>query len=424
MRRVAPSSRDRTALGYILLVVPGYREATRRLQQVVEEGGCSGEPSADVTSRSSSLVAGISNKAPFLEFERSTAHGEIDCRQRCQVWQRAPYPAQALQMIRLNRFYFETSALNAFAAGRNIQDAIATKALQNSKGRGWYISPLVLWEVLLTSDELTRESLIHFAQHLFEPDLLPSPEELIVRFVESGCPAVEPEYPLISTGAFANAWRDICSIKEKTLIHDDGGLRQKTAMLRETARLYHEFTKFNAIDISSRPGIAGLQVTIQQVLDRHSVFPSEYRDDFETVRHLRLVTFFIMMILCAGLTTDQVTIDDFWRRQGARNLQERIDAVFSTHPQLVLRGPFHQIAFMAHAQSASKFSRGVYFDSLHTVYSIYADALFSADEHFRAFRENLREVFPHVAKIHHFDELQFTATPRDNPPPESFLLRP
>src|SRR5206468_1212613 len=127
---------------------------------------------------------------------------------------------RAPSMHRLQRFYFETSALNAFANGRNAQDAIATKALQNTKGRGWYLSPVVLWEVMLTSDEATRESLITFAQHLFESDLLPSPEELIIRYVGSGCPKVEQEYPLVSTGSFAAAWRDICAIKEKTLIFD------------------------------------------------------------------------------------------------------------------------------------------------------------------------------------------------------------
>ena len=77
-------------------------------------------------------------------------------------------------MTRLRRFYFETSALNAFADGRSVQDAIATKAFQNLKGRGFYLSPVVLWEVLLTSDEIARERLINFAQHLFEPDLLRS----------------------------------------------------------------------------------------------------------------------------------------------------------------------------------------------------------------------------------------------------------
>jgi hypothetical protein len=326
-------------------------------------------------------------------------------------------------MTRLRRFYFETSALNALASGRNIQDAIATKALQNFKGRGFYISPVVLWEVLLTSDEVTRETLIQFAQHLFEPDLLPSPEELIIQYIKVGCPEREAEYPLVSTGSFSDAWRDICGVKEKTLIFDPKLLSEKTNALREIARLSHEFTSFNAIDISAKPGIAGLQVSLQQVLDRHAIVPPAYREDFETVRHLRLVAFFILLVLCAGASIERDVVEQFWARQGLQTVQERIDFLFSSFPQLVLRGPFHQIAHMAHFQGEAKFSRGVYFDSLHTVYSVYADTLISADEHFRTFRERLKESFPYVDKIRHFDELQFTTTDRENPPAQSFLLR-
>lgn len=326
-------------------------------------------------------------------------------------------------MNRLQRIYFETSALNAIAEGRDAQDAVATKALQNLKGRGLYLSPVVLWELMLTSDKIKREALILFAQHLFEPDLLPSPEELIVNYVISGCPAIESEYPLISKGSFSAAWRDICLIKEKTLIFDEQLLRDKTSILRDSARLFHEFTSFNAIDISAKPGIAGLQVSIQQVLDRHAVIPAALREDPEAVRHLRLVAFFVVLVFCMGASIDQVVVENFWLTVGARTMLERIDITFSSFRQLILRGPFHQIAHMANLQGANKFSRGVYFDSLHTVYSIYADMLISADEHFRTFRRCIGEFLPYTDKICHYDELQFTTTIRENPPAQSFLLR-
>ena len=85
---------------------------------------------------------------------------------------------------RLFRVYFETSALNAMRERMDIGDAIATKAHLNVKGKGWYISPIVLWEILATKNELERESLIFFAQHLCEEDLFPSPEEIIVKYIE------------------------------------------------------------------------------------------------------------------------------------------------------------------------------------------------------------------------------------------------
>lgn len=323
---------------------------------------------------------------------------------------------------RLDRVYFETSALNSFADKHTIQDAIATKAFQNIRGRGWYLSPVVLWEVMLTSNEENRERLIHFAQHLFEPDLLPSPEELIVRYIEIGCPLVEGEYHLSSNGVFSAAWRDICQIKEKTLIYDQQLIAQKTNILREIGRLVHDFYKFGAIDISAKPGIAGLQVSVQQLLDRFNLIPQELREIPDAVRHFRLVAFYILLVLCAGASIEGQIIEEFWSKRSINRIDDRIEFVFGTHPELLFRGPFQQIASMTEFQSANKFSRGVYFDSLHTVYSIYSDLMISADGHFRTFRDELTKQFPFVTKIRHIDELEFVYTERTNPPNDSFLL--
>jgi hypothetical protein len=87
---------------------------------------------------------------------------------------------------RIQRIYFETSALNSFKEKFGWEVALNTKAYQNFRGRGYFISPLVIFEVLTTKDASRREDLIFFAQHLFEATLLPSPEELIVNFIEGG----------------------------------------------------------------------------------------------------------------------------------------------------------------------------------------------------------------------------------------------
>lgn len=325
---------------------------------------------------------------------------------------------------RLLRIYFETSALNRFAATHNIQDAIATKAFQNARGRGWYLSPVVLWEILLTSKEDHREKIIHFAQHLFEPDLLPSPEELAIRYIEEGCPVEEKEYHLSSKGLFSAAWRDICAIKEQTLIYDPDAIAIKTRALREIGRLLHEFFKFGAIDISEQPGLVGLQVSIQQLLQRFNLIPEEHKEIPAAVRHYRLVAFYILLILCAGASIEREIVEDFWRKRSINRMDERIEYIFSRHPELIRRGPFQQIAFMTGFQSAHKFSRGVYFDSLHTVYSVYSDLMISADGHFRMFRDELIEDFPFLEKIQHYDEIEFIYADRQNPAKESFLLRP
>ncbi len=300
---------------------------------------------------------------------------------------------------------------------------MATKALQNLKGRGLYLSPVVLWELLLTGNELTREKLLFFAQHLCESDLLPSPEELLVNYIGAGCPLVEKQRPLISEGLFAVPWRDICAIKEKTLVLDRLQLQRQTTVLRDMGRLFQEFAASNCIAISTAPGIAATQVNVQTLLDHYRIIPPSVRDDVESVRHLRLVTFLALMFLCIGVCLDQATIEKFWLARGARSVAQRIDHLFLKFPKLILQGPLHQIAYMARFQSGGRHSRGLFFDSLHAVYSLYADMLISADEHFRTFREGLRQVAPHVKKIVHFDELELTLAERANPRRGSFILR-
>lgn len=94
-------------------------------------------------------------------------------------------------MDKTKKFYFEPSALNYLAKKISIGDAIATKAYQNLKGNRWYISPVTIWEIFLTQDVFNREKIIYFAQHLFDLDLLPIPEEIIVNYIKAGCPITE-----------------------------------------------------------------------------------------------------------------------------------------------------------------------------------------------------------------------------------------
>ena len=245
---------------------------------------------------------------------------------------------------------------------------------------------------------------------------------MIVRYIDSGCPVVEREYHLASNGAFSAAWRDICQIKKKTLIYDQSLIAQKN-VLRQIARQVNDFVKFGGLEIPGKPGIAGLQVSVQHVLDRFNVIPPELQEIPEAVRHFRLVALFIILVLCTGVSIEGQIIEAFWTKRGINRIDKRIEFIFGTHPELVLRGPFQQIAFRTGFQSVGKFSRGVYFDSLHTVYSTYSDLMISADSHFRTFRDNLQARHPFISTIRHMDELEFVYMERSNPRNDSFLLK-
>ncbi|MDO4226701.1 hypothetical protein [Neisseria sp.] len=324
----------------------------------------------------------------------------------------------------LKRIYFETSAMNYFFDNHTIADAIATKAFQNMKGRGWYLSPVVLWEVLLTTNEDRRENLLYFAQHLYQEDLLPSPEELIVKYIESGCPVVQKRYPLISKGIFSEPWREICQVKEKTLYFEYESLSEKTKIIRSAVKYLHDFFKFQSIDLSGNHQTVSQQLAIQEILNKFNLVPQEFKNVPEAINHYRLVVFYILLILCIGISLDNQVIEKFWSKMGIENIAQRIEYIFESYPDLVLRGPFQPIAFMTAYQSKNKYSRGVYFDSLHVLYSVYVESVISADEHFRMYRENIFNQFQEYPNIINVDEINWVYHERKNPVEDSFLILP
>lgn len=310
----------------------------------------------------------------------------------------------------LFRVYVETSALNSLNEELSIEDAIATKTHLNVKGKGWFISPVVLWEILATTDPIRREQLIFFAQHIFEETLLPSPEELLVNYIKAGCPAVETKYELVSSGIYANAWKDICRIKEKTLIINSDDHNKLNATLRRICKSYYTFSKFNSIDISLSPETASAQFDIQRLIDYYGIIPKDQREDPAAVRHFRIAAFFVLIFLCAGASIDRQVIEHFWSSLGIEVMQKRIEYAFTELKALFQHGPIAVITLMTEVQVARKFNRGMLLDCLHSVYSIYADLFISNDEHFRSFRTEVNNTHNIKLRLQLLDELQLIRT--------------
>ncbi len=321
----------------------------------------------------------------------------------------------------LFRVYVETSALNALHGELGHEDAVATKAHLNLKGKGWFISPVVLWEIQATEDPEHREKLIYFAQHLFQDVLLPSPEELLVNYINAGCPTNESKYDLVSSGMYAVAWKDICAIKEKTLIFDSSDHKRLNGALRKFCKDYYTLTKFDSIDISRDPKTAAAQFEIQKLVDHFGLIPQAQREDQAFVRHFRIVAFYVLMFLCAGAAIDRQVIERFWSALGIHDMSQRIEYTFTELKALFQRGPMAAITLMTEVQAQRKYSRGMFFDCLHSVYAIYADLFISNDKHFRLFREEVEATHRLKLRLRMLDELAVTRTTRVNAEERSFI---
>jgi hypothetical protein len=330
-----------------------------------------------------------------------------------------------MRMDRLQRIYFETSAMNHMEGLLSWENAVNTKAYQNLKGRGYYISPLVVIEMLLTKEDDRRERLIFFSQHLFEETLLPSPEELIVNFVKSGCPRNEAEYKLESKGLMAAHWKNICRDTRKTLIYDHKVITGVSNTLRTIGKLLFEFHNHKSIKPSGGEELLSANLNVHQWITKYNLCPKVDREDPGQIQHYSLVVLLVFFIFCAGITLDRQAIEEYWSNLGISELDKRIDYVFTKHPEIVEYGPFHLLAVMIETHTDRTFSRGMLFDCMHTLYAFYSDMFITADDHFKEMRAKLPDDSFIASKIHHVRELEMNWIDRgEGPTPKPWLDRP
>lgn len=325
---------------------------------------------------------------------------------------------------RLQRIYFETSAVNAFKDRMPWQTALNTKAYQNLRGRGYFISPVVIFEILTTKNATKREELIFFAQHLFEDTLLPSPEELIVNFLDGGCKRSEPEYHLISKGQTAEHWRRICEDRRKTLLYDEKGVQAQSSHCRELGKLLFDFHNHQEVQIPKSDAITGANITIFGLVETYQLATKAELIDPDTRQHIGLITFLIVLILCAGITLDRMPIEEFWAKKGISQMDKRVHYIFSKHPELVSYGPFQLLAAIIRVHTDRTFSRGMIFDCFHALYSVYADVFLTADAHFIQMRENFGRDTPIHHKIFHLDEIEINFVETSEPTDPKGWLEP
>jgi hypothetical protein len=137
-----------------------------------------------------------------------------------------------------------------------------------------------------------------------------------------------------------------------------------------------------------------------------------------------LVVYLIFLILCSGLTPDQESIEQHWKKIGLSTIDDRVHYTFSTHPQLVVQGPFHLLATIIDVHIDRTFSRGMIFDCLHAVYALYADAFFTADAHFADMKDRLGESWPSASRIVRLEDEHLKWIPTTSAPPPKNWFEP
>lgn len=289
--------------------------------------------------------------------------------------------------------YFETSAINHLHQVLSFQEAEALSKFVAIKGNHYRVSSLVFWEVLLTADDIERESLVLFLQHFVPYPPIAAPEELIIKWLRQGCPLVEPRRRIETQTQISKTWEDIYSDKRKTFVLDRHQLAERLNLLR---KLGHSLRRA-VLHPKEKDNLLG--IVIMDVIDplvRNLNFLKNTDEVSEDELNLyRISTFFVLMIFCVNLSLENEIVDAFWKNESIADDTNKLIYFLKKYETAIYRGPLATMAKMALHQITKKKSRGLWADCLHSVYIPYSDCFLSADAHFYS----LVGTDPHFDKI-------------------------
>lgn len=314
------------------------------------------------------------------------------------------------------RVYFDTSAVNYMSRRISLDDAVHTKAFQEVRGRQWLLSPVAIFEMLNTSDEIRREELIFFSQQLFHDELLPSPEELLVDFIQEGCPERCRRDSLLSNAPMAKVWKNLCKDRRRTFVFDPEQLRTKIQVISQFTRDIHKISRSRNIllaphipQVQTDITLEGLLNSLPWIADNHAL-SSKHRTIY------KIALYYMVVLLCAEAGVDPAPLQRFWKAVGVSETAERATYLLENHSMVLRRGPLLLMALTTYEQTNAKFSRGIYWDSLHATYLSYVDAFLTEDRDLLGLRSGLQNQ-EFAMKIHAPSEVEWTFHERQEGPP-------
>ncbi len=303
------------------------------------------------------------------------------------------------------KFYVETSAADFFLSNLNGKGAEATRKLQISKGREWYISTTVLWELLQIRDDDDLDACMYLSSFLFSENLLKSAAEIIIDYIQQS----EPDHLVLqspfTSSAIGSYWSRSC--------HDKGfRFRIDAPIFKDVTNLIRDLSKYMALMTVDEAGEAPLRsdlANIKEIID--AAYVQYYNDDVDVmikkIRTIAMITLFIQLCMCLDISKD--AIDSYWKTVGIGDPIERLLYLLERHPDLVRKGPAWYIANAIFTQCMKnrRSSRGAFHDGIHAVYLPFVDIFLTRDEHFRKMKEFATQEYKDLYnKIQHIDDLQ------------------
>lgn len=309
------------------------------------------------------------------------------------------------------KWYFETSGFNTLKSVFDFDIFLNTRDLNEKLGRELLVSPITLWEIMLTTDDFDSDFLVFCAQNVFHKDLLATPTELIIRFLNNAYPENKINYPIYTSLALGDLWSKMTNNNSINFAYNKAALKERTSLIRMISKHLSSILS-DSDNLKSNEFLSSLaKVTnIHYECLRDDGFLPDITD-FEEDILFKLVVIFVLVLFIFKLDFETKTIDEFWMKSGvdASNPTEMLIHFFEKYPLIFKRGPFLEMAVMAYNQvKLGKTNRGLILDCYHMIYAPYVDFIVTGDEGFANLKiiENRYQM-----KITNINELKFEMKP-------------
>jgi len=287
----------------------------------------------------------------------------------------------------VERVYFETSAFNYFLNKLRWESFLGTRELQGNLGRKLYISPVTLWELMLTR-QIDSDFMLYAAQNLFSSKMLATPGELVTRYIRNAYPRNEVNYSYITDQDIGRVWERMTRNNSVTMIYDQDELLEKTKILRTISSNLPAIVRYPDVRVRSDilQNIAHVVHTVYECLAQDGFLTRWENSDYDVRTLAKIYVIWIMGIFLLRFDLYNSPIESFWEEE-ALNTDDpvaKLMHVTETYQELLHVGPIIEMTMMSYHQlKLGRKNRGLLLDSMHCIYAPYVHTILTADEDFR-----------------------------------------
>ncbi len=286
-------------------------------------------------------------------------------------------PGELDRFMNSRRVYLETSAFNYFCAQLTGAELERMGKEGRDEGIIFVASPMLFWEIMLSSDAEHADRLLFCAQALLDPVLLATPSDLAARYLRFAYPENLVNYSYFADAAWLEGWRAMTEDYARTFTFQ--GHLEKARTFRVVSRNLRSVIE-NKSHADETVALATTFVTLVYTALGDDL--AELPLDQATAKLVILYTY-LLLLLPSDLENSDA--DALWRSKGFVGELEhaQISRVFIEYPGIFERGPLLEMANLAALQFRSgATNRGVLHDGMHMAYAPFVDLIYSRDSAF------------------------------------------